>query len=111
MTALLELSWKGDTGLYVWTGILIVIIMGIAIPLTMYEQRVVKSRWKTVSQFVQEHMEQVKFRTLEQKEGRDILLPIFSGFLIHGNFTYICLDPEQNKQQALSFIEGLRAVC
>jgi hypothetical protein len=48
MFATIDLSWNGEYGLYLWTGILIIVILGIAFPLTIYEQKVVKRRWQAV---------------------------------------------------------------
>src|ERR1041385_740766 len=95
MLALFDFLSSGDTSLYVCTAILIAVILGIAIPITIYEQRIVKRRWRTVSDFVEQHKEQIVFRPLELKQANDVLLPVFSGFLIHGHFSYICLDPAQ----------------
>ena len=44
MSALFDFAGKGDSGLYLWTAILIAIIMAIAIPLTIYEQKVASRR-------------------------------------------------------------------
>ena len=111
MIGLFDLSSNGGAGLYIWTGILIAVILGVAIAVTIYEQKIVKKRWKLVGDFVEQHQRQVVFRPHVQRQNGDILLPVFSGFLIHGNFAYICLDPNQDKQKALSFIQQLREVC
>jgi len=111
MFALFDMSWNGDAGLYIWTGILIVVILGIAFPVTIYEQKIVKRRWKAVSDFVEQHQGQIVFRPHHLKQQGDILVPIFSGFLIHGHFAYICLDPTQDRQKALSFIQTLQEFC
>ena len=111
MIALLEFTSNSDVSLYFWTTILIVAILAVAIPLTIYEQKLVKARWKIVSAFVQRHEGQIRIRPLHLKESQDILIPIFSGFLIHGHFTYICLDPLQDRPAALAFITELRSVC
>ena len=111
MTALINMSWNSDYGLYLGTGILIAAILAIAFPLTIYQQRIVKSRWKAVTDFVEQHQEQIVFRPHHLKQQGDILVPIFSGFLIHGHFTYLCLDPMQDRQKALSFIQKLQEHC
>jgi hypothetical protein len=111
VSALIDLSWNGEYGLYLWTGILIAIILGIAFPLTLYEQRVVKRRWQAVSEFLDKHQREVNFRPHHLKRDGDILVPVFSGFLIHGHFAYICLDAAQDRQKALSFIRNLREFC
>jgi len=111
MIALFDFTGPGNTGLYIWTGILIAVIMAIAIPLTIYEQKIVKSRWKTVSEFIEKNANDIKLRPFDRKATKGILLPVFSGFLIHGHFTYICLDPDQDRQPALRFIEELKTVC
>jgi len=111
MLATIDLSWNGEYGLYIWTGILIAVILGIAFPLTIYEQKIVKKRWQEVCEFLQKSQGQVAFRPHHQKRDGDILVPVFSGFLIHGHFAYICLDPAQDRQTALSFVRGLREFC
>jgi hypothetical protein len=111
MLALFDFLSSGDTSLYVCTAILIAVILGIAIPITIYEQRIVKRRWQTVSDFVEQHKEQIVFRPLELKQANDVLLPVFSGFLIHGHFSYICLDPAQDRAKVLPFMQKLREVC
>ncbi len=111
MTVAMQLSLYGDAGLYVWTGITIAIVMGIAIPLTIHEQKVVKRRWQSVREYIERHKEELGIRSLDHKQTGDIVLPAFSGYLIHGNFAYICLDGAQPRERLLSFMDGLRAVC
>ena len=111
MSALIDLSWNSDYGLYLWTGILVVVIMAIAFPLTYYQQRVVKQRWKAVCDFLVQHQEQGVFRHHQLQQQGDILVPVFSGFLIQGHFAYICLDPAQDRQVTLSFIKQVREIC
>jgi hypothetical protein len=111
MFVAIDLSWNSEYGLYVWTGILIAVILGIAFPLTIYEQKIVKRRWQAVCEFLKKHQGEVDFRPHDQKRDGDILVPVFSGFLIHGHFAYICLDPAQDRQKALSFVRALREFC
>jgi len=111
MSALIDLSWNSEYGLYIWTGVLIAVILGIAFPVTIYEQKVVKRRWQAVTAFLEQHQGQVAFRPHQMKQQGDVLVPVFSGFLIHGHFGYICLDPAQDRQAALSFIKTLREFC
>ena len=111
MIATIDLSWNGEYGLYIWTGFLIAVILGVAFPLTIYEQKIVKRRWQAVCEFLEQHQREVSFRTHREKRDGDILVPVFSGFLIHGHFAYICLDPAQDRQKALSFVRGLRKFC
>jgi hypothetical protein len=107
----LQLSAHGDAGLYLWTGIIIAVIMAIAIPLTIHEQKVVKRRWQSVSEYIEKYKAELRIRPLPLKQSGDVVVPAFSGFLIHGNFTYICLDPAQGREKLLSFIDGLKAIC
>ena len=102
MSALIDLTWNSDFGLYLWTGILIVVILGVAFPLTIYQQKIVKRRWQAVTEFLEHHQGQIPFRPHHMKQQDDVLVPVFSGFLIHGHFTYICLDPAQDRATALS---------
>ena len=76
-----------------------------------YEQKIVKRRWQAVCEFLKKHQGEVDFRPHDKKRDGDILVPVFSGFLIHGHFAYICLDPAQDRQKALSFVRALREFC
>lgn len=111
VSALIDLSWNSDYGLYIWTGILIAVVIAIAFPLTIYEQKLVKKRWQAVTEFLERYQGQVIFRPHHMKQPGDVIVPVFSGFLLHGHFTYICLDPAQDSQATLSFINQLQKFC
>lgn len=67
MSTLIDLSWSSEYGLNIGTGILITVIFGIAFPVTIYEQKVVKRRWQAVAEFLEQHPGQITLRPHHMK--------------------------------------------
>jgi hypothetical protein len=111
MTFALQFSLRGDAVSYLWTGIIVLFILAIAFPLAMNEEKVVKRRWQRVSDYIEKHRQDLRIRPLLFRRDGDIVLPAFSGFLIHGNFDYVCLDSAQARDKVLAFVDGLKRVC